>query len=120
MRLQFERLSGAICAVLTAPGECDRIVEVARASDAFGALALDVDPRAFKPLDALLTFARVVCVEIERRNSGWRVEVTYWSGTTGALAQYETEAASLIAALARAIRNTALPQRASESGARWR
>jgi hypothetical protein len=50
------------------PGACDRIVEVPRASDAFGALALDVATAAFKPLDALFALPRVVCVEIEQRD----------------------------------------------------
>jgi hypothetical protein len=104
MKLQFERLPGAICAVLVAPGECDRIANVARASDAFDALALDVDAGAFAPLNALFVFARVVCVELERRGDGWRAEVVYWSGGLGTLAQYETDAATLTDALTRCVR----------------
>jgi hypothetical protein len=103
MKLQFERYPQSLCAVLTAPGECDRIVHVARASDAFDVFALDIDPSAFKPLDALFALPRVVCVEIEQRDGGWRVEVVYWSGGLGTLAQYETEAATLTEALTRAL-----------------
>jgi hypothetical protein len=108
MKLQFERTARAICVVLTEPGECDRIVEVACASDAFGAFALDVDPSAFKPLDALFALPRVVCVEIEkygdlRGGDRWRVEVAYWHKALGTLTQYETEAASPDVALRRAL-----------------
>jgi len=103
MKLQFERHPHAICAVLTAPGECDRIITVARPSDAFDALALDIHTTALKPLDALFSLPRVVCVEIELREGGWRVEVAYWSKGLGTLAQYETDAATLSEALARCV-----------------
>ena len=110
MKLQFERHPHAICAVLYEPGECDRIINVDRASDAFRVFklgnelaALNIDPTALKPLDALFTYARVVCVEIEQRSGGWRVEVAYWCKGLGTLAQHETEAPSLIVALTRAL-----------------
>jgi hypothetical protein len=103
MKLQFERLPGAVCAVLVAPGECDRIINVPRASEAFDVFALDVAPAAFKPLDALFALPRVVCVEIEQRAGDWRVEVAYWHKALGTLAQYETEAATLADALTRAL-----------------
>jgi hypothetical protein len=103
VKLLFERYPQSVCAVLTEPGACDRIVEVPRASDAFGALALDVATAAFKPLDALFALPRVVCVEIEQRDGGWRVEVAYWHKALGTLAQYETEAATLADALTRAL-----------------
>ena len=103
MKFQFERHPHAICAVLTAPGECDRIITVARPSDAFDVLALDIHTAALKPLDALFALPRVVCVEIERREGGWRVEVAYWSKGLGTLAQYETDAATLSEALARCV-----------------
>jgi len=110
MKIAFERTPTAICAVLTDAGECDRIISVDRASDAFRVFklnnelaALNIDPNALKPLDALFTYARVVCVEIKRREGGWCVEVVYWSKGSGTLAQYETEAPSLIVALARAL-----------------
>jgi hypothetical protein len=103
VKLLFERYPQSVCAVLTASGECDRIVEVPRASDAFGALALDVATAAFKPLDALFALPRVVCVEIEQRDGGWRVDVAYWHKALGTLAQYETEAATLADALTRAL-----------------
>jgi hypothetical protein len=103
MKIQFERHPHTICAVLTAPGECDRIISVDRASDAFDALALDIHTAAFMPLDALFALPRVVCVEIERRNGGWRVEVAYWHKGLGALAQYEEDAATLSEALARCV-----------------
>jgi hypothetical protein len=104
MKIAFERTPTAICAVLTEPGECDRIINVARASDAIDVFALDVSPAAYKPLDTLFALPRVVCVEIERREGGWRVEVAYWNGALGTLAQYETDAASLAEALARCVR----------------
>jgi hypothetical protein len=103
VKLRFERHPHAICAVLTKPGVCDRIAEVARARDAIRVFALDVAPAAHKPLDALFSLPRVVCVEIERREGGWRVEVAYWSGALGTLAQYETDAATLSEALARCV-----------------
>ena len=106
MRIQFERTPTAICAVLTEPGECDRIINVARASDAFRAFGIftrDVAPAAYKPLDALFSLPRVVCVEIERREGGWRVEVAYWHKGLGTLAQYEEDAATLSEALARCV-----------------
>ena len=103
MKFQFERHPHAICAVLTAPGECDRIITVARPSDAFDVLALDIHTAAFTPLDALFALPRVVCVEIERREGGWRVEVAYWSKGLGTPAQYETDAATLSEALARCV-----------------
>jgi hypothetical protein len=103
VKLLFERYPQSVCAVLTEPGACDRIVEVPRASDAFGALALDVATAAFKPLDALFALPRVVCVEIEQRAGDWRVEVAYWHKALGTLAQYETEAATLADALTRAL-----------------
>ena len=106
MKIQFERHPHAICAVLTEPGECDRIINVDRASDAFRAFGIftrDVAPAAYKPLDALFALPRVVLVEIERREGGWRVEVAYWNKGLGTLAQYETEAPSLIVALTRAL-----------------
>jgi RimJ/RimL family protein N-acetyltransferase len=104
MKLQFERHPHAICAVLTEPGECDRIISVDRASDAFDVFALDINAAAFTPLDTLFALPRVVLVEIERREGGWRVEVAYWSKGLGTLAQYETDAASLAEALARCVR----------------
>jgi len=103
MKIAFERTPTAICAVLYEPGECDRIITVARPSDAIDVFALDVSPAAYKPLDALFTYARVVCVEIERREGGWRVEVAYWNKGLGTLAQYETDAATLSEALARCV-----------------
>jgi len=103
MKLQFERHPHTICAVLTDAGECDRIISVSRASDAIDVFALDVSPAAYKPLDALFALPRVVCVEIERREGGWRVEVVYWHKTHGTLAQYEEEAATLSEALARCV-----------------
>jgi hypothetical protein len=103
MKLQFERYPQSICAVLTEPGACDRIINVPRASDAFDVFALDVAPTAFKPLDALFALPRVVLVEIEQRDGGWRVEVAYWHKALGTLAQYETEAATLAEALTRAL-----------------
>jgi len=103
MKFQFERHPHSICAVLTKPGECDRIITVARPSDAFDVLALDIHTAALKPLDALFSLPRVVCVEIERREGGWRVEVAYWSKGLGTLAQYETDAATLSEALARCV-----------------
>jgi RimJ/RimL family protein N-acetyltransferase len=104
VKLQFERHPHSICAVLTEPGECDRIINVARASDAIDVFALDVSPAAYKPLDALFSLPRIVCVEIERREGGWRVEVAYWNKGLGTPAQYETDAASLAEALARCVR----------------
>ena len=103
MKIQFERHPHAICAVLTAPGECDRIITVARPSDAIDVLALDIHTAAFTPLDALFALPRVVCVEIEQRSGGWRVEVVYWHKTHGTLAQYEEDAATLSEALARCV-----------------
>jgi len=103
VKIQFERHPHAIYAVLTEPGGCDRIITVARASDAIDALALDIHTAAFMPLDALFALPRVVCVEIERRAGGWRVEAAYWNGGLGTLAQYETEAATLSEALARCV-----------------
>jgi len=103
MKIAFERTPTAICAVLTEPGECDRINNVARASDAIDVFALDINAAAFTPLDALFALPRVVCVEIERRNGGWRVEVAYWNKGLGTLAQYETDAATLSEALARCV-----------------
>jgi hypothetical protein len=103
MKLQFERYPQSICAVLTEPGACDRIINVPRASEAFDVFALDVAPAAFKPLDALFALPRVVLVEIEQRDGGWRVEVAYWHKALGTLAQYETEAATLADALTRAL-----------------
>jgi hypothetical protein len=103
VRIQFERTPTAICAVLTKPGECDRIITVARPSDAIDALALDIHTAALKPLDALFALPRVVCVEIEQRSGGWRVEVVYWHKTHGTLAQYEEDAATLSEALARCV-----------------
>ena len=103
MRIQFERTPTAVCAVLTKPGECDRIITVARPSDAIDALALDIHTAALKPLDALFALPRVVCVEIEQRSGGWRVEVVYWHKTHGTLAQYEEDAATLSEALARCV-----------------
>ena len=103
MKLQFERHPHSICAVLTEPGECDRIINVARPSDAFDALALDIHTTAFMPLDALFALPRVVLVEIERREGGWRVEVAYWNKGLGTPAQYETDAATLSEALARCV-----------------
>jgi hypothetical protein len=73
MKIAFERTPTAICAVLTDAGECDRIITVARPSDAIDALALGINSAALKPLDALFSLPRVVCVEIERREGGWRV-----------------------------------------------
>jgi len=103
VKLQFERHPHAICAVLTDAGECDRIINVDRASDAIDALALDINAAAFTPLDALFALPRVVLVEIERRAGGWRVEVAYWNGALGALAQYEEDEATLSEALARCV-----------------
>ena len=103
MKIAFERTPTAICAVLTEPGECDRIINVARASDAIDVFALDINAAAFTPLDALFSLPRVVCVEIERREGGWRVEVAYWHKGLGTLAQYEAEAATLSEALARCV-----------------
>jgi len=103
MKIQFERHPHAICAVLYEPGECDRIISVARPSDVIDVFALDVSPAAYKPLDALFALSRVVCVEVERREGGWRVEVVYWHKTHGTLAQYEAEAATLSEALARCV-----------------
>ena len=103
MKIAFERTPTAICAVLTDVGECDRIITVARASDAIDVFALDVSPAAYKPLDALFSLPRIVCVEIERREGGWRVEVVYWSKGLGTPAQYEAEAATLSEALARCV-----------------
>jgi len=103
MKIAFERTPTAICAVLTDAGECDRIISVSRASDAIDVFALDVSPAAYKPLDALFALSRVVCVEIERREGGWRVEVAYWNKGLGTLAQYETDAATLSEALARCV-----------------
>jgi hypothetical protein len=107
MKLQFERSPQSLCAVLVAPGACDRIINVPRASDAFDVFALDVDPAAFTPIDALLALPRVVCVEIEQRDGGWRVEVAYWHKALGTLAQCEAEAAMLAEALARCVRELA-------------
>jgi len=103
VKLQFERHPRSICAVLTDAGECDRIITVARPSDAIDALALDIHTAAHKPLDALFALPRVVLVEIERREGGWRVEAAYWNGALGTLAQYETDAATLSEALARCV-----------------
>jgi len=103
VKIQFERHPQSICAVLTEPGECDRIITVARPSDAIDVFALDVSPAAYKPLDALFALSRVVCVEVERREGGWRVEVVYWHKTHGTLAQYEAEAATLSEALTRCV-----------------
>jgi len=103
MKIAFERTPTAICAVLYEPGECDRIISVSRASDAIDALALDIHTAAYKLLDALVSLPRVVCVEVERREGGWRVEVVYWHKTHGTLAQYEAEAATLSEALARCV-----------------
>ena len=106
MKIQFERHPHAICVVLTDAGECDRIITVDRASDAFRAFGIftrDVSPAAYKPLDALFALPRVVLVEIERREGGWRVEVVYWHKTHGTLAQYEEDAATLSEALARCV-----------------
>jgi len=103
MKIAFERTPTAICAVLYEPGECDRIISVSRASDAIDVFALDVSPAAYKPLDALVSLPRVVCVEIERREGGWRVEAAYWNKGLGTLAQYETDAATLSEALARCV-----------------
>jgi len=103
MKIAFERTPTAICAVLYEPGECDRIITVARPSDAIDVFALDVSPAAYKPLDALFALSRVVCVEIERREGGWRIEVAYWNKGLGTLAQYETDAATLSEALARCV-----------------
>ena len=103
MKLQFERHPHAVCAVLTDAGECDRIINVARASDAIDVFALDVSPAAYKPLDVLFSLPRVVCVEIERREGGWCVEVAYWHKGLGTLAQYKAEAVTLSEALARCV-----------------
>jgi hypothetical protein len=106
VKLQFERHPHAICAVLYEPGECDRIISVDRASDAFRAFGIftrDVAPAAYKPLDALFALPRVVCVEIERREGGWCVEVAYWHKGLGTLAQYKAEAVTLSEALARCV-----------------
>jgi hypothetical protein len=104
MKIQFERHPHAICAVLTDAGGCDRIISVDRASDAVDALALGINAAAFTPLDALVSLPCVVCVEIERREGGWLVEVAYRNKGLGALAQYETDAATLSEALARCVR----------------
>jgi len=106
VKIQFERHPHAICVVLTDAGECDRIITVARPSDAFRAFGIftrDVSPAAYKPLDALFALSRVVCVEIERREGGWRVEAAYWHKGLGTLAQYEEGAATLSEALARCV-----------------
>jgi len=103
MKIAFERTPTAICAVLTEPGECDRIINVARASDAIDVFALDINAAVFTPLDTLFALPRVVCVEIERREGGWRVEVAYWHKGLGTLAQYEEDAATLSEALARCV-----------------
>ena len=106
MKIAFERHPHAICVVLNDAGECDRIISVDRASDAFRAFGIftrDVAPAAYKPLDALFALPRVVCVEIERREGGWRVEVAYWHKGLGTLAQYEEDAATLSEALARCV-----------------
>jgi RimJ/RimL family protein N-acetyltransferase len=103
MKLQFERHPHAICAVLTDAGECDRIISVDRASDAFDVFALDINAAAFTPLDTLFALPRVVCVEIERREGGWRVKVAYWNKGLGTPAQYEAEAVTLSEALARCV-----------------
>jgi len=106
MKIAFERHPHAICVVLNDAGECDRIINVDRASDAFRAFGIftrDVAPAAYKPLDALFALPRVVCVEIERREGGWRVEVAYWHKGLGTLAQYEEDAATLSEALARCV-----------------
>jgi len=111
VKIQFERTPNAICAVLYEPGECDRTINVDRASDAFRVFklsnelaALNIDPTALKPLDALFTYARIVCVEIEQRAGGrWRVEVAYWCKGLGTLVQHETEASSLLVALTQAL-----------------
>ena len=103
MKIAFERTPTAICAVLTDAGECDRIINVARASDAIDVFALDVSPAAYKPLDALFSLPRVVLVEIERREGGWRIEVAYWNKGLGTPAQYEAEAVTLSEALARCV-----------------
>jgi len=103
MKIAFERTPTAICAVLTEQSACDRIITVARPSDAIDALALDIHTAAHKPLDALFSLPRVVLVEIERREGGWRVEVAYWSKGLGTLAQYEEDAATLSEALARCV-----------------
>jgi len=103
MKIAFERTPTAICAVLTDAGECDRIISVDRASDAFDVFALDINAAAFTPLDALFSLPRVVLVEIERREGGWRVEVAYWNKGLGTLAQYEAEAVTLSEALARCV-----------------
>ena len=106
MKIAFERHPHAICVVLNDAGECDRIINVDRASDAFRAFGIftrDVAPAAYKPLDALFSLPRVVLVEIERREGGWRVKVAYWNKGLGTLAQYETDAATLSEALARCV-----------------
>ena len=103
MKLQFERHPHSICAVLYEPGECDRIINVDRASDAIDVFALDINAAAFTPLDTLFALPRVVCVEIEQREGGWRVEAAYWNKGLGTLAQYETDAATLSEALARCV-----------------
>ena len=103
MKITFERTPTAICAVLYKPGECDRIITVARPSDAIDALAFDIHTAAFMPLDALFALPRVVCVEIEQRSGGWLVEVAYWNKGLGTLAQYEAEAVTLSEALARCV-----------------
>ena len=103
MKIQFERHPHAICAVLTDAGECDRIITVARPSDAFDVFALDINAAAFTPLDTLFALPRVVLVEIERRAGGWHVEVAYWNKGLGTLAQYEEDAAMLSEALARCV-----------------
>jgi len=103
MKIAFERTPTAICAVLYETGECDRIITVARPSDAIDALALDIHTAALKPLDTLFALPRVVCVEIEQRSGGWCVEVAYWHKGLGTLAQYEEDAATLSEALARCV-----------------
>jgi hypothetical protein len=103
VRIQFERTPTAICAVLTAPGGCDRIITVTRPSDAFDVFARDINTAAFTPLDTLFALPRVVCVEIEQRSGGWCVEVAYWHKGLGTLAQYEAEAVTLSEALARCV-----------------
>jgi hypothetical protein len=103
VKIQFERHPHAICVVLTDAVALARVITVARPSDAIDVFALDVSPAAYKPLDALFSLPRVVLVEIERREGGWRVEVAYWNKGLGTLAQYEAEAATLSEALARCV-----------------
>ena len=105
MKINFERTSYAIRVALTGADGYDRVVDVDRASDAFSALALDIDTTAFIPLDVLFAFPRVVSVEAERRGrDDWGVEVTYWRGSAGTLGWYTTHATSLAEALARCLR----------------